>query len=147
MIDSIKIGDTVKVWPKPGLAVQSHADIAGRFLATEGQEVVWTEWLRQRLADGSLLLTDPHRKPTAAEMAEQAEAAAKAAAAHAKAAQEIAGAAMDQAQEMRRVAEAAKATAKVEAEAVKAEAEAAPVDDKPTTEAAPAPSRRKSKGE
>jgi hypothetical protein len=59
MLDRIKIGDTVRVWPKPGLRVQSHADIPGRWLADEGQDVVWTDWLAARARDGSLLLTNP----------------------------------------------------------------------------------------
>jgi hypothetical protein len=66
MLDRIKIGDTVKVWPKPGLRVQSHADIPGRWLADEGQDVVWTDWLAARARDGSLLLTDPHPAPSPA---------------------------------------------------------------------------------
>lgn len=62
MIDRLKVGDTVKVWPRPGLRVQAHAGIPGRFIPDEGDEMKWSPWLAARVADGSVLLTDPNAR-------------------------------------------------------------------------------------
>lgn len=59
---NLKFGDMVKVWPAPGLLVQSHAEIVGRFLPAEGAEQPWTQWLSDRARDGSICLTDPAPK-------------------------------------------------------------------------------------
>jgi len=50
-----RIGDQIKVFPKPGLRVQVDG-IHGRFLSENGQSVVWSEWYHLRLRDGSILL-------------------------------------------------------------------------------------------
>lgn len=60
MINGFKPGDTVKVWPRPGLRVQAHAGIYNRFVSDEGETLTWNEWVHCRVMDGSLLLTDPH---------------------------------------------------------------------------------------
>lgn len=64
MINSFTPGDIVKVWPRPGLLVQAHPQIHGRFLAPEGEQLIWSEWLHSRVMDGSMLLTDPREFPS-----------------------------------------------------------------------------------
>jgi len=51
----------VRVWPRPGLRVPTHAAIANRFLPPDGAVVEWSTWWARRVADGSALLTDPDR--------------------------------------------------------------------------------------
>lgn len=60
MFSEFKPGDTVKVWPLPGLRVQSHAETPGRFLSPDGEEVTWSDWHHNLARQGSILLTDPH---------------------------------------------------------------------------------------
>lgn len=57
----LKPGQRVRVWPRPGLRVPTHAGIANRFLPPGGEEVEWSTWWARRVADGSALLTDPTR--------------------------------------------------------------------------------------
>lgn len=65
----LKTGAPVRVWPRPGRLVPTHAGIAGRFLPADGAEVQWSTWWARRVADGSALLTDPSTatKPAATE--------------------------------------------------------------------------------
>ncbi len=60
MVAGLQFGDTVKVWPAPGLRVQAHAGIAGRFLSPDGEFLVWSDWIHSRVCDGSMYLTNPN---------------------------------------------------------------------------------------
>jgi hypothetical protein len=71
MIHDFKIGDIVHVWPRPGLLVQEHPGIPGRFLASTGSELPWSAWVHDRVLDGSMLLTDPNAPQHAPELALQ----------------------------------------------------------------------------
>lgn len=62
---ALKAGQRVRVWPRPGLRVPTHASIANRFLPPDGAEVEWSTWWARRVADGSALLTDPSHATTA----------------------------------------------------------------------------------
>lgn len=55
----IDAGQRVRVWPRPGLRVLSHPGITNRYLPPEGAVVEWSTWWARRVADGSVLLTDP----------------------------------------------------------------------------------------
>lgn len=55
----LKPGQRVRVWPRPGLRVPTHARIANRFLPPDGADVEWSSWWARRVSDGSALLTDP----------------------------------------------------------------------------------------
>ena len=57
-----KIGDRVRVWPAPGLAVQVDG-IYGRFISSDGIEVTWSDYYHRRYLDGSLGLSNPLAKP------------------------------------------------------------------------------------
>lgn len=63
---ALKTGQRVRVWPRPDLRVPTHAHIAGRYLPPDGADVEWSTWWARRVADGSVLLTDPSQatKPT-----------------------------------------------------------------------------------
>lgn len=69
----LKPGQRVHVWPRPGLRVPSHPQIANRFLLPEGAVVEWSSWWARRVADGSALLTDPSTATAPSAPAEGAE--------------------------------------------------------------------------
>ena len=49
-----KIGERVRVIPKAGLRVQRGELMFGQFLPPKGQEVLWDEFLHQRLNEGAI---------------------------------------------------------------------------------------------
>lgn len=53
-----KIGERVKVRPRPGHNVQVDG-IFGRFLAAAGEEVTYSYWYHERLLDGSITIDPP----------------------------------------------------------------------------------------
>lgn len=60
MLHDLKVGQTVHVWPRPGLRVLVDAQIPGRFLPDDGADVAWSSWWLRRASDGSVLITDPN---------------------------------------------------------------------------------------
>jgi len=60
-----KMGQRVRVWPRPGVRVLEHPGIADRFLPAEGAIVEWSTWWARRASDGSILLSDPTKKTSA----------------------------------------------------------------------------------
>lgn len=58
-----EFGDRIHVWPHPGSNVRQFAEL-NRFLPPEGMVLPWSPWLKERLDDGSIHLTDPAPKPT-----------------------------------------------------------------------------------
>ena len=56
MLDSLKIGDRVRVTPQPGRMVQVDG-VYGRFLPAEGADVVWSDWYYRRAIDGSIIVS------------------------------------------------------------------------------------------
>lgn len=63
MLADLKVGQTVRVWPTPGLHVLVDPRIPGRFLRNDGAEVAWSPWWHRRVLDGSVLLTNPSPTP------------------------------------------------------------------------------------
>jgi hypothetical protein len=59
LLDSLKEGEPVEVWPFPGKRVQAHPQSFGRFVKPEGEKLPYSAWLLARISDGSLLLSDP----------------------------------------------------------------------------------------
>src|SRR5881227_1189354 len=59
MIAALKLGQRVRVWPRPGARVPEHPSLPGRFLPPGGAEVEWSTWWARRVGDGSALLFDP----------------------------------------------------------------------------------------
>ena len=57
-----EFGTNVRVWPHPGLPVRQF-DGLNRYLPPEGMDLPWSPWLKERLDDGSIHLTDPAPKP------------------------------------------------------------------------------------
>lgn len=64
MIRLPELGEKVKVWPRPGR--RAHANDrpvdrigGGRFLASDGEEVIWGPWHAEQLRSGDLLLHCP----------------------------------------------------------------------------------------
>jgi len=55
----LRLGQRVRVWPRPGLRVPTHSGIPNRFLPPDGADVEWSTWWVRRVGDGSALLTDP----------------------------------------------------------------------------------------
>jgi hypothetical protein len=49
-----KIGERVLVVPREGLRVQRGEFMYGQFLPPQGQEVLWDEFLHQRLNEGAI---------------------------------------------------------------------------------------------
>lgn len=47
-------GERVLVIPTPGMKVQRGENMYGQFLAPDGQEVLWDEFLHRRLNEGAL---------------------------------------------------------------------------------------------
>lgn len=47
-------GERVHVIPTPGMKVQRGENMYGQFLAPDGQEVLWDEFLHARLAEGAI---------------------------------------------------------------------------------------------
>lgn len=65
MLHDLKIGQTVHVWPRPGVRVLVDPQIPGRFLPADGADVAWSPWWQRRASDGSVLLSNPLPPPTA----------------------------------------------------------------------------------
>ena len=59
MLHTFRLGQMVPVWPRPGLHVQEHPQIPGRFLPSAGTVVAWSSWWHRRVLDGSVCLSDP----------------------------------------------------------------------------------------
>lgn len=73
----LKHGDTVKVWPMPGKRVQRHPEAFGQFMSPDGDEVQFSDWIHDRLMDGSVCLHDPRPAEPAAVVAAPESAAAQ----------------------------------------------------------------------
>jgi hypothetical protein len=74
-MSDLKHGDAVKVWPMPGKRVQRHPETFGQFMAADGEDVQFSDWIHDRLMDGSVSLHDPRPAPTAPARVEAAHAA------------------------------------------------------------------------
>lgn len=57
-----KIGERVKLYPRPGHRVDVDPAILGRFFAPDGEEVTFSYFHHERLTDGSLSL-EPFARP------------------------------------------------------------------------------------
>ncbi len=94
MIGLPEHGALVKIFPRPGMAVQATeaavdggdplhlngqhiAPAGGRFLKEEGELVVWSPWYHEQYKSGSIMLHPPHAKELAALKAAKAAPPAK----------------------------------------------------------------------
>lgn len=70
MLHLFRVGDKVKVWPRPGRNVPSAPPqvietpsgpqmLLARDLKPEGQEVAWSEWLQEMARHGDVFFSDP----------------------------------------------------------------------------------------
>lgn len=65
MLSDLKVGQTVRVWPRPGLRVLVDPRMPGRFLPDEGADVAWSCWWHRRALDGSVVFLElPTAAPT-----------------------------------------------------------------------------------
>jgi len=70
MIGKFSPGQTVTVFLAPGLRVPRSPQTPNQMIES-GQEVTWNDWIHNKVAEGSLLLTDPRKEYRAGKAAEE----------------------------------------------------------------------------